>query len=349
MSAAAAHRCAIDNAEGCMLFQVHAAMRRRAARQGDVACAVAAVLGFVLTSAAQAGDLPAAPCCSTEAVRAAAARAAAKPHAAKPEDDEVDTEHIFGMTMGSDIGDKGEFELELETFSGIGKRSGYYLTTATHTHFKYTLTDNLRVAPGFTLGTHNISGVPQLEDRNAIGIHEASVEIRYKLLNRHVAPFGLTLNFEPIVSRIDDLSGRRIEGYGAVLSALMDKEWIPNKLFSALNVGYIVGASQLRGGNPWSHDSDLMISTAVSYKFFPSVLFGVEARYLQAFEGCGLDRQKGAAFYVGPTFSVALANNVGLSGTWSVQVAGKALDDPRSLDLSNFERHQALLRLTAHF
>ena len=327
-----------------MSFQVHAVRHSRRAQQGASAWPLAALLSVALVPAAQAGDLPRA---SGAEARAAAATAG-KP-AAAADHDEVDTEHIFGMTMGSDIGDKGEFELELETFSGIGKRSGYYLTTATHTHFKYTLTDNLRVAPGFTLGTHNISGVPELQDRNAIGIHEASVEIRYKLLDRHVAPFGLTLNFEPIVSRIDDVSGRRIEGYGAVLSALMDKEWVPNKLFSAFNVGYVVGASQLRGGNPWSHDSDLMISTAVSYKFFPSVLFGVEARYLQAFDGCGLDRQKGAAFYVGPTFSMTLAKNVGLSGSWNIQAAGKALDDPRALDLSNFERHQALLRLTAHF
>ena len=328
-----------------MSFQVHAVRRSRRAQQGASAWPLAALLSVALMPAAQAGDLPRT---SGGAETRAAAATAGKP-APAADHDEVDTEHIFGMTMGSDIGDKGEFELELETFSGIGKRSGYYLTSATHTHFKYTLTDNLRVAPGFTLGTHNISGVPELEDRNAIGIHEASVEIRYKLLDRHVAPFGLTLNFEPIVSRIDDVSGRRIEGYGAVLSALMDKEWVPNKLFSALNVGYIVGASQLRGGNPWSHDSDLMISTAVSYKFFPSVLFGVEARYLQAFDGCGLDRQKGAAFYVGPTFSMTLAKNVGLSGSWNIQAAGKALDDPRALDLSNFERHQALLRLTAHF
>ncbi|MCK7473997.1 MAG: hypothetical protein MZV49_11805 [Rhodopseudomonas palustris] len=106
---------------------------------------------------AQAGDLPRV----SSAEAHAAAATAGKPIPAA-DHDEIDTEHIFGMTMGSDIGDKGEFELELETFSGIGKRSGYYLTTATHTHFKYTLTDNLRVAPGFTLGTHNISGVPEL-------------------------------------------------------------------------------------------------------------------------------------------------------------------------------------------
>jgi len=260
-----------------------------------------------------------------------------------------DTEHIFGITMGSDIGEKGEFELELETFGGVGKRSGSYFTTATHTHFKYTVTDNLRVAPGFTLGTHKISGVPDLDDRGAFGLHDASVEFRYKLLDRHVAPIGWTLNFEPIASRIDDVGGQRIEGYGMVLSSLMDKEIIPNRLFGAFNIGYLGGASRLLATNAWSHDSDLVVGAGLSYQFFPTVLFGVETRYLQAFEGLGLDRRKGEALFVGPTFSIVLAKDVGLSGTWNFQVAGQALNDPRSLDLTNFERNQALLRLTAHF
>jgi hypothetical protein len=260
-----------------------------------------------------------------------------------------DTEHIFGITMGSDIGEKGEVEVELETFGGIGKRSGSYLSTATHIHLKYTVSDKLRIAPGFTLGTHNISGVADLDDRSAAGLHDASVEIRYKLLDRHVAPFGWTLNFEPIASRIDDVGGQRIEGYGVVLSSLIDKEIIPNRLFGAFNIGYLGGASRLLATNAWSHDSDLVIGAGLSYQFFPTVLFGVETRYLQAFEGLGLDRRKGEALFVGPTFSISLAKNVGLSGTWNFQVAGRALNDTRSLDLTNFERNQALLRLTAHF
>jgi hypothetical protein len=260
-----------------------------------------------------------------------------------------DTEHIFGITMGSDIGEKGELELELETFGGIGKRSGSYLSTATHTHFKYTVTDDLRIAPGFTLGTHKISGVPELDDRSAFGIHDASVEIRYKLLDRHVAPFGWTLNVEPIASRIDDVGGQRIEAYSMVLSSLMDKEIIPDRLFGAFNIGYFGGSSRLLATNVWSHDSDLAIGAGLSYQVMPAVLFGIETRYLQAFEGMGLERRKGDALFVGPTFSIMLAKNVGLSGTWNFQMAGKDMNDARSLDLTNFERHQALLRLTAHF
>jgi hypothetical protein len=265
-------------------------------------------------------------------------------HAAGP-----DTEHIFGITMGSDIGSQGEFELELETFGGFGKRFGTYSTTATHAHFKYTLTDNFRIAPGFTVGTHDIRNVPDLHDFRAVGLHEASIEIRYKLLDRHVAPFGLTINIEPIASRIDDVSGQRLEGYGTVLSALMDKELIPDRLFAAFNLNYFGGASRTQGDILWSHDSALGLGAAMSTQVIPTVLVGIDARFLQAFEGMGFDRRKGQALFVGPTFSIAVTKDVGLSGTWSFQVAGKTSDDIQSLDLKNFERQQGLLRLTAHF
>ncbi|NVO17386.1 MAG: hypothetical protein HXX10_25445 [Rhodoplanes sp.] len=275
-------------------------------------------------------------------------RPAATPQA-HADEDEVDTEHIFGITMGSDIGDKGELELELETFSGIGKRFGLYVSTATHTQFKYTVTDNLRIAPGFTFGSHRIEGVPELVDHSEAGLQEASVEIRYKVMDRHKDPFGLTLNFEPGWTGVDPVSGQRVEGYGSVVSMLMDKELIPDKLFGAFNFGWTGDAARLLGTREWTHSSEVAIQGAFSYQIMPKVLVGVETRYLRAYDGLGLDHFRGEALYVGPTFSLMLSKVVGLSGTWNYQVAGKAVGDPAAFDLRNYERNQALLRLTAHF
>lgn len=264
-------------------------------------------------------------------------------------DDEVDTEHIFGITMGSDIGHKGDLELELETFSGIGKRFGTFFSTGTHVHLKYTVTDNLRIAPGFTFGSHRIRGVPGIEDHGEAGLQEASVEVRYKVLDRHVAPFGLTVNVEPIWGLVDDMTGRRTESYGVVASLLMDKEIIADKLFGAVNLGYSGGTSRLLGTRLWGHDSEVAIHGALSWQVMPNVLIGGEARYLRTYYGMGIDRPRGEALYVGPTFSMRLSKVLGLSGTVNYQVAGKAVGDPASLDLVNYERVQALLRLTAHF
>jgi hypothetical protein len=46
---------------------------------------------------------------------------------------------------------------------------------------------------------------------------------------------------------------------------------------------------------------------------------------------------------------VTLAKNVAISAAWNVQVAGRSVDAPGALDLRNFKRHQAKLRLTYNF
>jgi hypothetical protein len=51
----------------------------------------------------------------------------------------------------------------------------------------------------------------------------------------------------------------------------------------------------------------------------------------------------GQALFVGPTMYASLSKNLAISAAWGVQVAGRAVDIPGSLDLKNFERHQAQL------
>jgi hypothetical protein len=262
---------------------------------------------------------------------------------------DLETEHIFGMTSGADLGEKGEVATELESFAAFGKRAGRYVASSTHALLKYNLTDDFRITPSFTYATHGISAVPGLDDSRAAGISDAAFEIRYRLLDRHVAPFGLTVSLEPGIGRVDEVSGQRIRGYGWVLAAMMDKEFVTDRLYGAINLSYAGAASQPAAEALWSHDSEFSISVAMSYRFLPSVIAGFEVRHLQACEGAGLDRREGEALFVGPTFAVYLTKTLALSGAWSFQLSGKAVDAPGSLDLTNFERQHALLRLTAHF
>ncbi len=52
---------------------------------------------------------------------------------------EIDTEHMFGFTEGSDIGEAGERELEAEPTGRFGKQDGSYNAVATGFQAKYTL------------------------------------------------------------------------------------------------------------------------------------------------------------------------------------------------------------------
>lgn len=317
-------------------------------RRPGWAVALAAALGLMIPTgdAAFAAERP------EWLAYASAPRAGTAPKhgaTAAADDDHVDTEHIFGFTMGSDIGTKGEIELEIENVGLFGKRSGNYFATSTLNLMKFTLTDTFRIAPAVAWGSNRIRNVPGFEDRQQASVQGAAVEFRYKVLDREVMPFGLTLHAQPGWNRVDEATGLRVEQYGSEFAALMDKEFIKDRLWGAVNLWYGTGASKDLTVNEWSHDSDVAIHVALSGRVAPVLVVGAEMRYLRAYEGMGLDRLKGEALYLGPTFSWHIAKNAGLSGTVNFQVAGKAVDDPRSLDLDNFERAQALLRFNLLF
>lgn len=263
--------------------------------------------------------------------------------------DGADTEHIFGFTMGSDIGRVGEIELEMENVAAFGKRDGRYATLATLNQVKYTLSDRFRMAPGFAFGAQRIDGVAGFDDRHHVSFNGATLEFRAKLIDRANAPFGLTLHAQPGWNRVDDGSGLRVEQYGAEFAALFDKELVEDRWFAAFNIWYGIGATRVHATGLTAHDSEFALHGALSYQLRPGLLIGLGSRYLRSYDGSGLDRFVGEAVYVGPTFSYSLTSTLGLSGTWQVQVAGRAVNDSRWLDLDNHERHQAMLRINAHF
>ncbi|PSO17873.1 hypothetical protein C7G42_15795 [Bradyrhizobium sp. MOS003] len=262
---------------------------------------------------------------------------------------EIDTEHIFGFSMGSDIGKPGEIEVEFENVGAFGKRSGTYAAWAGLNQAKFTLSDNFRIAPGFALSGQHINGIPGMADHRDVAFSGAALELRYKLVDRAVAPFGLTLHAQPGWGRIDDGSGMHIEQYGGEFAALFDRELVKDRLFAAFNVWYATGVTREIATNLWRHDSEMQLQAAMSYAVRPELVLGLGVRYARAYDGAGLDRFVGDAVFAGPTFSYATSKEIGISGTWQMQVAGRAIGDHRSLNLDQFERHQALLRLNLHF
>jgi hypothetical protein len=86
----------------------------------------------------------------------AVAPAQAEPRTAAHGAGEVDTEHMFGFTEGSDIGARGEKELETDSTGRFGRATGSYNNIATAFEAKYTFTEYFRVGrgDGFVLRHH---------------------------------------------------------------------------------------------------------------------------------------------------------------------------------------------------
>ena len=274
-------------------------------------------------------------------------------HAALAEDREqeraekFDSEHMFGFTTGSDIGEPRSTEVESETIGRIGKRMGTYGAFSTTFEYKYTLNDSLRISPGGTWSVYNIAGVPNLDDRRQLAIQGYSVEFSYRFLDRQKAPFGVTLNVVPAWNGRDEATGAHVDQYGAEISLLVDREMIADKLFGALNVIYDPATTRTRATGLWDRDATVGLGAALTARVTSNLFLGVETRYLRKYDSLSLDDFAGQALYVGPTFYIKISDRWSLAGAWNMQVAGRAVDETGALDLTNFDRHQVKLRVSA--
>ena len=252
----------------------------------------------------------------------------------------IDAEHIFGFTEGSDIGEKGEIEFENTSVARLGREGGY-ATLQNEAAFRYGVADGLRASLGLLADYHYSHDVPGLDDRNRGDFSGLTSEFRWAALARDQNPFGLTLSATPEWRRVDQLSGARLENYNLPLTALVDFEPIPRRLVAAVNFTYSPGFERFAGG--WQIDHAIEISGAASFALTPSFFVGAEIRHDDRFQS-GV--ATGHALYVGPSIFLKFSDAMSIKLTWSAQIV-----DPGAsrLDLTNYERHQILLLLVKSF
>lgn len=261
----------------------------------------------------------------------------------------IDTEHLFGFTEGSDIGAPPEKELESETTARLAKRGGTFRAIDSALVLKVPLSERFRLAPGLAFAGYAMRGVPGLDDREVAALAGGFVETRARLLTREEAPFGLTLNTVVGASRLDATTGLGARGISVEAGLLMDREIVPGEVVAGLNVVYALGRSRIDGIAGDQQASNLEVSGAVARRFGPGLFLGLEARYLRAYSGLGLDRFAGQAVYLGPTFYTELTEETWISFTWGTQVSGSEVRAGADRDLTNFDRHQVRLRIGTHF
>jgi hypothetical protein len=259
---------------------------------------------------------------------------------------EVDTEDLFGFVEGSDIGDKSEKELESDAIIRAGRSTGHFADAATEFQYKYTVFQNFRISAAATFAYYDIAGVPDMDDRRAAAVQSLSFDARFRLLDRNRSPFGLTLSVEPHWGFADETSGARISHFGWEGDLMMDRELLPDRLFSALNLHFDTDRTVVRGGG--GDGVELQPTTGIGMALANQVMTGVwtggEVRYYRSYEGAALETFTGQALYLGPTLYAKLGEKAWLSATFSFQLWGGAVSTPGALDLTNFERYQAKLR-----
>jgi hypothetical protein len=275
---------------------------------------------------------------------------------------------IFGFSSGSDVADLGAWGGALEYNGAFGTRFG---TLQGHNIKAQVSTSPF---PCLEVGPSLNYGFSRLNSRNTLTSFSNSafggqIEFKYKLLGRSTHGIGLTIAAEPGYSAVDNklndplapLSASEGSRLGTnSMKMLADFAIIPDRLFGAINVEYgqtwssrerlgLNGCASLSTG-AWCRGSALNLRAAVSAKVNDAFYVGLEAQHLRAYSGTFLNRLNGQSLFVGPTFFwQAIPDKLTVSGTFATQVAGQARGVRNDLDLNNFSRHIAKLKLGYSF
>jgi hypothetical protein len=253
----------------------------------------------------------------------------------------IDTEHLFGFTIGSDVGEVGEREVESSATGRSGKQTGTYNAASGTLSVEAVPLANLRTEISGEVIGYGVTGVGGLDNQQYAAFGGLSADIRYRFLDRATAPFGFAVGAEPRWGRADDVTGQPANQYGIDFVAAFDWEPVRDCVVAAVNLLYQPETTRLKSTGLWSPQSTAGIAFGTMVQIRPGLFAGGEARYLRAYDGIGLDTFAGQGFFIGPTVYVQLPKRAWIALAWSAQVAGQATTSTGSLDLVNFERRQA--------
>ena len=276
-------------------------------------------------------------------------KATPPPQAEDAHEHGIDTEGLFGFVSGSDIGHRGEKHLSLFYETHFGKRDGTFRAQQPKVELGYNPTDWLHVALEFWGDHFKIRNVTDFDDQNRWGAGVA-VEFKVQLVKRAPSsPVGLTLVVAPHYGNSEHHTGEAARHYALELGLAADTELVKDKLFAAFNLLYEPERVRAKGEEEWERESLFGVSAALMAQIVPGVFAGGEVQYFRKYEGFFFNEFHGHALYVGPALTLKTGEHTTFTLAWAAQVAGRAVDDPRRLDLDHFERHRVRARFSTHF
>ncbi|WP_156786839.1 hypothetical protein [Afipia sp. 1NLS2] len=262
---------------------------------------------------------------------------------------DIETKYIFGFTTGSGIGLEGEKEFTVDTVGRFGKREGSYRASETKYELEFTPTQFIQIEFGMLGATHNINGVPDLDNLRQVAVSGGFAEFRYLAIERTSSnPLAVTLAVEPTFRRIDETGGERVHNFEFETTINADLELVKNRLFAGFNLLYEPEVTRTVLGET-AREAKFGGSTALSWRIAPNVVIGGEVWYLRHYDSIGLRDFTGDAVMLGPTLYVRLAPKMFMTAAWNTQVWGREIGNPVSLNLAEFQRNRARLKFAVEF
>jgi len=261
---------------------------------------------------------------------------------------EIETKYIFGFTEGSGVGLEGEKELSLDTIARLGKRDGRYVATETKWEFEYTPNQYVQLELGPLTASHYIRNVTDLDDRNTFRPSGFFGEFRYLLVDRPASPVAATISFEPVYRRVDETSGVPVQNFEFETKLQADVELIKNRLYGAVNLIYEPETTRTAEGI-WEHESIFGLTTALAVRPTPTLVIGAELDYYRHYDSLGPSHFTGDALFLGPTLYYKFARKWFVTAAWNAQIWGRETETGNHLNLEEFSRQRAKLKLAVEF
>lgn len=266
----------------------------------------------------------------------------------------IETENLFGFTLGSDTEEEGARGVAVESVGRFGKRDAHYGALGQKLEASYGVTDDLSVSAALLGDHHRVRARPSgsaFEDVDARYMFNGfGGELRYRFLDRKRSPFGLTLHLEPSIALSDELTGLRGRKYGSENKLILDRELVPDRLFAAFNLLHEIERVREKGSTEIERASKAGASLSVAARLGDTPVFlGAETRYLRAYQGFSFARSTGDAWYAGPFVAARVGEHLWFNLAYSGLIGGRERDTGLRPNLTDFERHQVRLKVGYEF
>ena len=206
----------------------------------------------------------------------------------------IDTEHLFGFMIGTDVGNVGEREFAEPDHRTIceerrklsGGRPG--VRTGIRARQEFPGRDGNQPFHRITSAALQVSRTGANCPGRAFPWICAT-----DFSSGTNAPFGLTFAVENHANRIDETTAAVVRSYGTELTLAFDRELVPNVVVAALNLTYQPEWTRVVGTGAAEQESTIGAAFAVMVQWRPGFFLGGEARYLRRYEGIGLEELGG--------------------------------------------------------
>lgn len=272
---------------------------------------------------------------------------------------DVDTEHLFGFTEGSDAGEKGEQEVVVDTISRLSKRrngpgSFTYRVFDTRFAYQFNPADRFSVELSAFGNLRRQRNITELDDKCYGTFDGASVELKYQFLKGSAEqPLGLAIELRPRFTRVLPVEGNGANVFDMESLVQLDVQVVPGKVWYGSNISFEPATGRQRGAAGQGYRSSTFLwSNAVVGQVAEGTFLGPEVRYLRGYDGVFLNRLESEAVFIGPALHRRFTEKVWLTLAYATQVWGRDTDPVyarRGLGLNQFERHNLRVKFGMEF